>query len=190
MDPRGRFVVSGSRDRLAKVWSRATGELLHNLSGHTGDVTAVAIDPQARVAGSGGADRTVKVWSLDSGRLLHTLSGHTGTVRALTFDPEGRHLASGGDDGSVRIWALPSGQLRATLVATDAGEWGVLTPDGYVDGSHRGLGLTRFGPGGVRSRLLGLLRQAVPGLLGRVLRGEGDFRLQALERLLARERRP
>ena len=54
-------IVSGSADKTIKIWSQSTGECLHTLSGHTGDVNSVAVLPTNEIV-SASDDKTLKIW--------------------------------------------------------------------------------------------------------------------------------
>ena len=57
----GQRVVSGSSDRMVKIWDAESGQERFTLSGHTGSVSEVAVFPDGEkiVAGIG---KEVKVW--------------------------------------------------------------------------------------------------------------------------------
>lgn len=48
-----------------RFWHLRTGELIHTLSGHTKEVTAVAVTSKGDKAISGSYDCTIKVWNTD-----------------------------------------------------------------------------------------------------------------------------
>jgi WD40 repeat protein len=58
--PDGQHIVSGSDDKLVKVWPVSGGKELASLAGHTSDVYSVAFSPDVV---SGSYDNLVKVWS-------------------------------------------------------------------------------------------------------------------------------
>ena len=58
----GRYILTGSFDKTAKVWDADNGEELFSLKGHTHEVFSVAFSPDGRRILTGSNDRTVKVW--------------------------------------------------------------------------------------------------------------------------------
>jgi WD40 repeat protein len=108
----GDLVVTGSEDRLIKLWN-ARGECVATLDGHKGWVKALACLPDCAFLPSGAFasaanDGVLKVWDVAARRCAATLTGHEGPVFALCAMGAGG-LASGGRDKSVRVWD-PSAQ--------------------------------------------------------------------------------
>ena len=97
------------------VWDVARGEWLHNLSGHSGVVSAVAWDLKGEQLISGSGDGTMRWWDAQTGECLRTHEAHQGTVQALRRSPDGTMLASCGDDGAILLWDLDSGEYLQTL---------------------------------------------------------------------------
>jgi WD40 repeat protein len=131
LTPDGRLALSGSADRVVRVWDVASGLCLSALEGHTASVWSVALTPNGRLAFSGSDDRTVRVWEVASGRCLSTLVGHTDSVWALAATPEGRLAISGGDDRTLRVWDVTTSHCRLVLEGHTASVLGVaVTADG------------------------------------------------------------
>ena len=64
----GRRAVSGGRDGTVRVWDLGSGARLRTLTGHDGQVYAVAVSADGRRAVSGSEDGTVRVWDLADDR--------------------------------------------------------------------------------------------------------------------------
>lgn len=122
---------------------------IQTLTGHQGEITAIALSPDGELIASGSTDRTIKLWSLD-GELLYTwpgksfrfLQGHQDRITALRFSPSSEILISSSADGTIKQWDLNSGDLFSSLPGHG---WGVatiaLSPEEplLVSGSDDGL---------------------------------------------------
>ncbi|KAI5646947.1 WD domain, g-beta repeat domain-containing protein [Phthorimaea operculella] len=102
----GLFIVTGSHDKTAKLWSLDRTFPIRVFVGHMSDVTCVKFHPNEAYVATGGADRSVRMWSVSDARLVRVLCGHRGVVRALAFAPQGTFLASAGDDKKIKVWDL------------------------------------------------------------------------------------
>src|SRR6266478_7861674 len=81
------------------------------LTGHGGEVLAVAFAPDGRLLASGSSDQTIRLWDPVTGEERKQLRGHTGAVRTLTFAAHNSQLlTSGSADGTVRIWDVAQGR--------------------------------------------------------------------------------
>lgn len=106
-DGTGRYVITGSDDRLVKLWSAETGLCLRSCRGHEGDITDLAVSNRNKYVASASNDFVIRVWSLPSGYPVSVLRGHTASVTATAFSPRQgcEHLLlSSSDDGTCRIW--------------------------------------------------------------------------------------
>jgi WD40 repeat protein len=118
LSPDERYVVTGSADNTARLWSIGDGKELLKLEGHSGEVTAVAFSTEPRgklrvITGS--ADHTAKLWDVDSlsgndtqasptAKELLTLKGHTRALTAVAFSPEGNAVLTASRDGVAILW--------------------------------------------------------------------------------------
>lgn len=130
----GRFLLSGSADRSARIWPVGDGLTLGEgtptvLQGNTSQVTSVAFDATGRRVLTGNVRGTIDVWRFDPqersqedrAERLVTLRWHNEGVNAVSFSPDGETILSASDDGSVRrgkclpCWMSPDG-LRAAAM--------------------------------------------------------------------------
>ena len=107
VDSLGRFAVTVSADRTARVWNLATEQCIHVLRGHgvgvgTGVIYAVALTPDNRRAVTCSDDLTLRVWDLSGGTCDRVLSGHSGWVVDVKLLPGGRGAVSASHDGTAR----------------------------------------------------------------------------------------
>lgn len=66
-----KFIVSSSENDLY-ILDAATGEVIHQLKGHTSDILSISISPDDKYILSAAQDNTCKIWDLVSGELLYT----------------------------------------------------------------------------------------------------------------------
>jgi len=117
LDREGRFLVTGSRDKTARVWALPEGRLLRVLRppagpGDEGRIYAMAITPDGATVAVGGCDvewqksgNSVYLFDRESGRLLRRLGGLENVVYHLSFSPGGEYLAATlGVGKGVRVW--------------------------------------------------------------------------------------
>ncbi|KAK1278957.1 hypothetical protein QJS04_geneDACA007097 [Acorus gramineus] len=106
-DRTGRYVITGSDDRLVKIWSTETALCLSSCRGHEGDITDLAVSVNNSLVASASNDFIIRIWRLPDGLPISVLRGHTGAVTAIAFSPRPSalyQLLSSSDDGTCRIW--------------------------------------------------------------------------------------
>uniref|UniRef100_A0A7N1A992 Uncharacterized protein n=2 Tax=Kalanchoe fedtschenkoi TaxID=63787 RepID=A0A7N1A992_KALFE len=106
-DRSGRYVITGSDDRLVKIWSMETAFCLASCRGHEGDITDLAVSSNNALVASASNDFSIRVWRMPDGYPISVLKGHTLAVTAIAFSPKhgsAYHLLSSSDDGTCRIW--------------------------------------------------------------------------------------
>lgn len=154
----GEFIVTGSADDTARVWSSKTGNRIATLAGHTARLTSIALSPDGSSVVTGSADGTARLWDLKTGTPGAVLKGHDGPVRAVAFDPAGAVVLTGSEDMSAIIWDAKSGAQRFRL----QGHQGAVTSlrvskdakvamTGSLDNSMRLWDLNTGAPSRVRS---------------------------------------
>lgn len=122
-DPTGTLLLSGSDDGTAKIWSAATGDIVHDLVDHAREVlvarwsgTGACTDyhKYPLFVATGSVDTTVKLWDPTSGACLHTLSQHTHPVSQVAFAPRQQLLATASHE-RIFLWSLTTGTLLRTF---------------------------------------------------------------------------
>src|SRR5580704_2538801 len=111
-DSAGRFAVTASDDKTARVWDLRTGDLLTTLrppqgEGNEGKLYAVAMSPDGRTIALGGytgpstGPFSIYLFDRASATLSRQISGLPGVTNHLAYSPDGRFLvaALGGKQG-------------------------------------------------------------------------------------------
>ncbi|XP_055636226.1 phospholipase A-2-activating protein-like [Toxorhynchites rutilus septentrionalis] len=135
------IIVSGSRDKTAKVWSPLDGRYseTETLSHHSNFVAAVLVIEENDWICTASNDATICVYKYPSAmEPFMVLKGHTSTVCALAKGSSPNVLMSGSWDKSAKIWTdISSSQSSMTLVGHEAAVWTVARlPSGkYITGS-------------------------------------------------------
>ena len=55
-----------ANDRVVKIWSPFTGELIRNLNGHTKGLSDIAWSADSVYLASASDDHTIRIWDVDS----------------------------------------------------------------------------------------------------------------------------
>ena len=103
----GKFVISGSWDNTARLYTVDTSggiTFLKSFTGHFAAVTAVAINYQSTMVATGSKDFTVRIYDIATGKLLFVSRDHKEAISNLLFDPAGLMLFSSSHDGSIRLY--------------------------------------------------------------------------------------
>ncbi|GMF09828.1 unnamed protein product [Phytophthora lilii] len=106
-DKLGKVVITGSDDRLVKIWSLRTGDLLFTLRGHVGNITDLAVNHSNTLLASSSDDKTVRVWELSTGAPVAVLVGHSSVVNAVRFHPSKNIIVTASDDGRCFCYKVP-----------------------------------------------------------------------------------
>lgn len=83
----GTRVATGSFDKTAKLWKTKTGELLHTMRGHDGEIVTLEFAPVGSRLCTGAMDGTAKLWDTKTGREVGNLC-HDAEVKIHTFIQE------------------------------------------------------------------------------------------------------
>ena len=122
-DKAGRWLVTASHDKTARVWDLGSDRLFGTLRipiepGHHGKLYAVAMSPDGQVIALGGLtdeDNAIYIFERSSGRLMRRLTEQSsaGSVSHLAFSPDGRSLAATLGVGGLLLFSVADGRLLA-----------------------------------------------------------------------------
>jgi periodic tryptophan protein 2 len=116
VDPSGEVVCAGSLDSFnIHIWSVQTGQLLDQLSGHEGPVSALAFSPDGSVVVSGSWDRTARIWSIFHRAQTSEPLQLQADVLDVTVRPDSLQLAVSTLDGHITFWSLSKAEQQSVL---------------------------------------------------------------------------
>ena len=136
--PDGKRIVSGSQDKLVKVWDATNGQEILTLDAHQEVVRSVGFSPDGKRIVSGSWDCPPKVWDATTGQEIFTL-GSENFVMCVAFSPDGKSIACGNGYWKLKLWDATSGEETLTLKGhNEAIVCMAFSPDGkrIVTGSH------------------------------------------------------
>ncbi|MDD5059282.1 MAG: SUMF1/EgtB/PvdO family nonheme iron enzyme [Sideroxydans sp.] len=145
-DRDGRWLVTASNDKTARVWSLEDGRLLATLrvpiaGGHEGKLYTVAMSPDGQTVALGGwtqagEEASVSIYLFDraSGRMLRRLPGLLGSISSLAFSPDGQTLAATLSGGAgLHLFSVSDGRALAEDIEYDTDSYSVhFTGDGRL----------------------------------------------------------
>lgn len=89
----GKYLLSGSNDKTAKIWDLRTNKELFTLPVDCWKVTAVAFTLDGKYCATGCNNGSIKIWETESGKLITSITEQTYNVRDISFSPNGQFLA-------------------------------------------------------------------------------------------------
>lgn len=131
-------VVSASRDRTARLWQVASGQLITTLY-HRDVVSSAHFSPDGQLVAIASWDGTARVLDAATGESRVIMAGHRGAVLDAEFSPDAATLVTASADGTVRLWDAKTGTEQALLRSAEPGanqeqiQQAFFSPDGrYV----------------------------------------------------------
>ena len=151
--PGGGQVATAGDDHVVRIWSTATGQIVHKLTGHHDWVRALAYSPEGTLLASAGDDHRITLWQADAGEKIAELPAHPQVIYSIAFNPDGSQLAAVGFERTVRLYDVAKLQVARELEGPDDDLRSVVySPDG-----------TRLATGGRNGRIrIWTLPEAAP----------------------------
>jgi WD40 repeat protein/serine/threonine protein kinase len=137
MSDDGRWLATGSRDGMVRVWNVATHEIAaqHAVGGAENYVTALAFAPgddQWLAIGTHQAAAALRLWNrqTDEVRPLAGDGAHKGAVVQVQFSRDGSKLLTASHDHTAKLWDRATGRPLVTFAGHSWFVWSAaLSPD-------------------------------------------------------------
>lgn len=118
-----------------------TGGLISELSGHEGNISAVAFNSIGSMIVTAGEDNKARIYQISLGliyinnvdttvKLLHTLIYHTDHITSVEFSPNGYYVVTCSRDQSAGLW-----DMNGRMITKFSGHEEILTKVHFVEGN-------------------------------------------------------
>ncbi|MBX2965410.1 MAG: caspase family protein [Cyclobacteriaceae bacterium] len=121
ISPDSNFVVTGSKDKSAKLWDLRSGREVRSFLGHEHTVTTLDISKDGKSLISGSYDKTTRLWDIQTGKELFVIPNpDNGVVTDVAFDPKLRFFvvaanSTSGYGDSARIYDYKTRRVIAKI---------------------------------------------------------------------------
>jgi len=82
------YVVTGSRDKSAKLWELSTGREVRSFLGHDFSVTAVDISRDGKYLLTGSNDETARLWEMETGKEIFSVNPVKERITHVAISPD------------------------------------------------------------------------------------------------------
>jgi len=133
----GPKLIAAARYGEVELYSAESHALLRVLTGHRGNVNAVAFSSDGKqlfaAAGEAALFGEVRQWDVNDGKLLHVFEGHRDALYSVAISPDGATLATGSYDQKIKLWNISTGEELKTLNGHNGCVFGLaFRPDGKI----------------------------------------------------------
>jgi len=115
--PDGKYIITGGRDKTAKLWEVSTGREMRTFQGHNGTVQALCFSTDGKLIATGSTDKTVKLWDVATGRLVMTFEDKYDKsyskvgITSIAFTSDMNYIVIGGTNKNLKTYLVHTGEL-------------------------------------------------------------------------------
>ncbi len=115
--PRGDYLITGSEDGLAKMWSFPDGLHIYTFE-HSSSYSLMDLhitpDEKNLITSSSSPDGGIKIWNIITRNLTRKISAN---IERLILTPDGRYMIGGLTDNTLKVWEFDTGKVIWTTLA-------------------------------------------------------------------------
>src|SRR5439155_16474457 len=97
----GKYVLTGSRDKTARVWDIETGEQKLQVVDPLSAILAVGLTPDGKYLATAGS--SLIFWNAETGEQVHQFSG---TAQPFAFTPDSKFMLANTGLAGGQVWDL------------------------------------------------------------------------------------
>ncbi|KAI1284988.1 WD repeat-containing protein 48 [Halotydeus destructor] len=120
MNAAGTVIVSGSTEKVLRVWDPRTCQKILKLKGHSDNVRAILVNRDGTQCLSASSDSTIRLWSLGQQRCIQTMRVHEEGVWCLQANDSFSVVYSAGRDRKIMATELKNPDNRVVICEEDA----------------------------------------------------------------------
>lgn len=120
VSPDSNYLVTGSRDKSAKLWEYSTGREVRSFLGHEATVRTAAFTPDGKFLLTGSNDNSVRLWDVTDGSVRLQISMPE-IITSVAVDPKSRFFVAGGNSDSVIVFDASGNTIRKLPASPDKG---------------------------------------------------------------------
>lgn len=136
ISPNGKYLVSGGKDRIVRVWDIHNQKQIQTFLGHRDTITGITFDKQNDQFYTVSEDRALKVWNIREMLYMDSHYGHTSSILDIDYYSKDR-IISCGIDRQVIFWKInEDSELVYRGVEHGTDTINVINNHFFVTGSH------------------------------------------------------
>jgi len=109
--PDNRQMVTGSKDKMLRLWDLETGIVLKKMEGHSASVWALAVSRDGQIIASGNTNGEIIAWHGETGGEPIKAHYYAGII-SVDFSSDGTVLATGSFDYTIQFWCTKTWQTQ------------------------------------------------------------------------------
>jgi WD40 repeat protein len=133
MSPDSNYVVTGSRDKSAKLWELSTGREVRSFLGHDYSITTLDISRDGKFLLTGSNDETVRLWEIGTGKEIFSTNPVKERITHVAISPDMKFFVTAALRYNVHIYDFATKKIIKEIeVNTEANHNGVdiaISPD-------------------------------------------------------------
>jgi len=106
--PDSNYVVTGSRDKSAKLWELSTGREVRSFLGHDYSVTSVDISSDGKYLLTGSNDETARLWEMETGKEIFSVNPVHEQIKHVAISPDMKFFVTAALRYNVHVYDFKS----------------------------------------------------------------------------------
>ncbi|MCE3008190.1 MAG: LysM peptidoglycan-binding domain-containing protein [Bacteroidetes bacterium] len=118
--PDGKYLITTSMDKTARLWDLSTNKLKTTYYKHTHIVDNAVFSRDGRQVVTLAEDFTARLWALEAGREVAVFRGHADLLTSAALSADGRRVATASKDKTALLFGENGGRIAVLQGHTEA----------------------------------------------------------------------